>query len=124
MLTFAKKEKIRDKHFLETHRYRDCAAHSLKGCYGDHVAAHLRVGTDGGTATKPSDCFTSPLCWGHHEEQHRRGEMAFWSCVFNEDTEQLMEKLRKAMLWDYVVYLQKTGRNAEIPDFIRDRGTM
>ena len=118
MLMYAKKEKIRDRKYMETHRLSRCSASSLKGCYGDMLAAHLRYGCDGGTSVKPSDCFTAPLCYGHHHEQHQRGEMAFWSCVFNEDTEQLMDKLRKAMLWDYAVYLYKTGCNPE--NLLRD----
>lgn len=48
-------------------------------------AAHVRVGTDGGTSLKPSDRYCLPLCRrdgsreGCHAEQHRRGEQTFWS---------------------------------------------
>lgn len=121
-MLLAKPLKIRDKGYLDEVRKQGCSASALRGCYGDNVAAHMRYASDGGTGTKPSDCFTSSLCYGHHHEQHQRGEMAFWTCVFNEDTEQLMEKLRKAMLWDYAVYLHKKGRGTDLHDFIREMG--
>ncbi len=50
---------------------------------GDHVcspdieAAHVRIGTDGGTGMKPSDCYTIPLCSEAHQEQHMIGEQSF-----------------------------------------------
>jgi hypothetical protein len=40
-------------------------------------AAHVRVGTDGGTGLKPSDWWTIPLCPAHHEEQHGMAEADF-----------------------------------------------
>lgn len=39
--------------------------------------AHVRVGTDGGMALKPSDKWVVSLCAGHHAEQHRMGEASF-----------------------------------------------
>jgi hypothetical protein len=39
-------------------------------------AAHIRIGTDGGTSLKPSDCWVISLCATHHAEQHR-GEASF-----------------------------------------------
>jgi hypothetical protein len=39
--------------------------------------AHVRVGTDGGTALKPSDRWCISLCRLHHAEQHRLGEIRF-----------------------------------------------
>lgn len=41
------------------------------------VCAHVRNGTDGGTALKPSDKWTISLCQPHHGEQHDIGEPAF-----------------------------------------------
>jgi hypothetical protein len=46
-------------------------------CTGPMVAAHIRIGTDGGTGFKPSDWWTLPLCDGHHKEQHE-GERSFY----------------------------------------------
>jgi hypothetical protein len=40
-------------------------------------AAHARNGTDGGTALKPGDNWTLPLCSYHHAQQHRMGEPYF-----------------------------------------------
>lgn len=39
--------------------------------------AHVRGGTDGGMALKPSDRWVISLCRYHHCEQHRIGENAF-----------------------------------------------
>jgi len=122
-MLLAKKEKIRDEKYLKAIRLQKCSASALLGCWGDQVSAHLRYGTDGGTGTKPSDCFTAPMCYGHHHEQHSRGEMAFWSCVLAEDTEQLMEKLRKAMLFDYAVFLFREKRGDDINRLFREWGT-
>jgi hypothetical protein len=47
------------------------------GCRGDAVAAHVRMGTGGGTALKPPDRWTVPLCHHHHTEQHQIGHWAF-----------------------------------------------
>lgn len=49
-------------------------ASGLKPC----VAAHVRVGTDGGMGTKPSDRYTVPLLWNEHQHQHNIGELMFW----------------------------------------------
>ncbi|WP_343039923.1 putative HNHc nuclease [Sphingomonas piscis] len=66
---------------------RSCPAHrawvrrhacSVPGC-ANHPCecAHVRRGTDGGTALKPSDRWVISLCPDHHMEQHRIGEPAF-----------------------------------------------
>ena len=39
--------------------------------------AHVRGGTDGGMALKPSDRWVISLCSQHHQEQHRIGENRF-----------------------------------------------
>lgn len=61
---------------LQYVRGHECA---VPGCRsGDPIeAAHVRVGTDGGTGLKPSDKWAIPLCRSHHEEQHRIGEPHF-----------------------------------------------
>lgn len=46
-------------------------------CRDGSVAAHVRVNTDSGMGTKPSDEWTVPLCDGHHKEQHQIGHRAF-----------------------------------------------
>ena len=66
---------------------RTCPAHrawvrrhhcSVPGCMQLPVeCAHLRKGTDGGMALKPSDCWVISLCRDHHAEQHHVGETAF-----------------------------------------------
>jgi hypothetical protein len=39
--------------------------------------AHVRGGTDGGVALKPSDQWAISLCAHHHAEQHMIGEREF-----------------------------------------------
>lgn len=66
---------------------RSCPAHrawvrrhhcSVPGCLSLPIeCAHVRSGTDGGTALKPSDRWVISLCRLHHAEQHRIGEAAF-----------------------------------------------
>jgi hypothetical protein len=70
-----------------TNPERACPAHrawvrqhrcSVSGCLtGPIECAHIRSGTDGGCALKPSDRWTISLCRAHHAEQHRIGEPAF-----------------------------------------------
>lgn len=66
---------------------RSCTAHrawvrrhhcSVPGCKRLPIeCAHVRSGTDGGTALKPSDRWCLGLCSFHHAEQHRIGERRF-----------------------------------------------
>ena len=53
----------RSKEYLQFVRSQSCAV-----CFGrvDVQAHHWRLGTDGGTGLKPSDCYTIPLCADHH----------------------------------------------------------
>jgi hypothetical protein len=46
-----------------------------------NCAAHVRKGTDGAMAAKPSDKFGVPLCQGCHMRQHEVGELTFWAEV-------------------------------------------
>jgi hypothetical protein len=66
---------------------RTCPAHrawvrrhhcSVPGCEELPIeCAHVRQGTDGGMALKPSDRWAISLCSAHHAEQHRIGEAEF-----------------------------------------------
>jgi hypothetical protein len=47
----------------------ECA---VPGCHGKAVCAHLRTAANAGTALKPADWFTVPLCDEHHKEQEGR----------------------------------------------------
>jgi hypothetical protein len=44
-------------------------------------AAHVRTGTDGGVGVKPGDRYAVPLCTACHANQHRIGELSFWSAL-------------------------------------------
>lgn len=47
----------------------------------ESVAAHIRIGTDGGMGLKPSDFYTVPLCHACHTKQHNKGERTFWGDI-------------------------------------------
>ena len=70
---------IRCPSHLKWLRGFDCAIANGAGhtCEGKIEAAHVRIGTDGGTSLKPSDCYAIPLCSAAHAEQHRIGERSF-----------------------------------------------
>lgn len=72
-------EIIRSPSHLQYCRGFDCAilGRADHECEGKIEAAHTRVGTDGGTSLKPSDCWVVPLCAKAHAEQHRIGERSF-----------------------------------------------
>jgi hypothetical protein len=67
---------IRSSSHLAWIRGFDCAANDGT-CSIRMEAAHVRTGTDGGTALKPGDNWTIPLCSLHHGEQHAKGERWF-----------------------------------------------
>lgn len=66
-------ERLRPKHraWIGTLPCIKCGRHPCD-------AAHVRIGTDGGTSLKPSDRFTVPLCRDCHRSQHE-GEVSFWA---------------------------------------------
>jgi len=73
--------RLRPKH-LEFIRQLPCVVCGKRNDFGSPVqAAHIRCGTDGGTAIKPSDRYTVPLCEQCHAKQHRVGELTFWSTL-------------------------------------------
>jgi len=50
----------------------------VPGCMNRNIeCAHVRTGTDGGMALKPSDRWAISLCSNHHREQHALGEAKF-----------------------------------------------
>jgi len=57
-------------------RSHECAVKN-EFCSDRIEAAHVRIGTDGGTSLKPSDCYTIALCSYHHRAQHQHGEATF-----------------------------------------------
>ena len=69
------------------HDERRCPAHRawvrshaccVPGCQRTPIeCAHVRRGSDGGIAQKPSDWWCISLCWFHHSEQHQLGETSF-----------------------------------------------
>lgn len=78
----ADRGRVRDPGFLAFVRRQPCAV-GLIGCRGPVQAAHIRTSLPGepptGLQVKPSDQRATPLCAGHHEEQHSMNEMRFWA---------------------------------------------
>lgn len=81
----APKMGLRVKPWWRSHSYKQfikgfecCVAGVLDPCSGHIEQAHVRNGTDGCGAEKPSDWWTIPLCFHHHQSvQHGIGEPAF-----------------------------------------------
>lgn len=60
-------------------RQQPCCVCGTKGTESNPIqCAHVRMGTGGGTGMKPGDQWTVPLCYHHHDQQHRWGEAMFW----------------------------------------------
>jgi hypothetical protein len=74
---------IRCKKYLEYIRKSRCCV--SKATWDQHgrpnVAAHVRIGNDGGMGMKPSDTRTVPLTANLHDKQHQVGERTFWQAV-------------------------------------------
>lgn len=88
---------------------------AVKGhdCRGPVTAHHVRRNTDGGTALKPSDKWTVPLCdgihgavEGHHQEGDRIGWLSFEQ-QYNIDLRALAIRLAEAS-----PHIQKRTENA------------
>lgn len=71
-----KPAQLRSPAHLQWVRGHVCAVDTDQ-CQGGIEAAHVRLGTDGGMAVKPSDNYVIPLCHYHHDQQHRLGEKSF-----------------------------------------------
>jgi len=78
--------RLKDDHFKPKPRIKSTAHRdwvrghycSVPGCQLMPIeVAHVRVGTGGGMALKPSDACVLSLCRDHHAEQHRVGERTF-----------------------------------------------
>jgi hypothetical protein len=71
--------RLRPKH-LEFIRALPCVTCGIRPtqCFASE-AAHVRIGTDGGVALKPSDRYAVPLCRVCHDTQHAHGELTFWA---------------------------------------------
>lgn len=74
-LTNFKQKRIRSEKHLKFIRSLPCC---VTGNRTQVQAAHIRLGTDGGTSLKPSDCFVLPLSAAEHFTQHNRGERTYW----------------------------------------------
>jgi hypothetical protein len=66
----------RHRRFVRSH---ECilAGRPNHACEGPVVCCHLRLGTDGAGALKPSDWWAWAGCDGAHRLQHQIGEIAF-----------------------------------------------
>jgi hypothetical protein len=89
-----KQKNIRSKKHLSFIASLPCVFGNGYQCGGDICAAHIRIGTNGGTALKPSDDFTVPLCFNHHQLQHSFGERKFWGSA-DDKARRLAQELYK-----------------------------
>jgi hypothetical protein len=63
-------------------------------------AAHVRLGTNGGTALKPSDRWLVSLCTKCHLfTQHAKGERSFWARLNIDPKAKAEEFARKSPHW-------------------------
>ena len=74
-----KSDRVRSPgHLAFVRRFQCCVVgHSDTDCGGRIEAAHVRIGSDGGTGLKPGDDSVVPLCSLHHNKQHQMGEISF-----------------------------------------------
>lgn len=73
MLLLPKTERVRSPRHLAWVRSLPC---SVQGCKGRDIQAH-HVRKGAGTALKPGDAFTVPLCFYHHHEGDNSGWRTF-----------------------------------------------
>jgi hypothetical protein len=66
-----KKRCVAHRNFVRGHACCSC------GSTAAIEVAHVRIGTDGGMGTKPSDRWVISLCHDCHSTQHRLGEKSF-----------------------------------------------
>ena len=74
-------------------------------------AAHVRLGSDGGMGSKPSDLYAVALCGGPegcHQRQHSQGERTFWQ---GKDVSAIIE-----------AFIRTSPVRAEIEQHRRDNG--
>jgi hypothetical protein len=69
---------VKDAEHLEAVRQCPCVSCGQDPC-GE--AAHVRMGSLAGMGRKPEDRYTVALCHACHMEQHRVGELTFWSAL-------------------------------------------
>lgn len=72
-----------------------CVIHDKHECEGIIEAAHVRIGTEGGTGLKPHDKWCIPACSKAHQEQHQIGERSF-AAKYGIDLKAVAEKFSKA----------------------------
>ena len=78
------KKAKRDGRFRSQRHLRHVRSHYCVACGAEAPieAAHVRLGSDGGMGSKPSDFFAVALCGGPegcHQLQHTIGEVSFWA---------------------------------------------
>lgn len=79
-LKFGIPERIRDPAYLKSFKDRICIAsdNGVDVCGNEAIAAHVRIGQEGGTGLKPGDDLVCQICDRHHKEQHNSSESWFW----------------------------------------------
>jgi hypothetical protein len=66
--------KRRNRRHLDWIRTLPCC---VPGCQRPCIPHHVRTAANSGTALKPPDTETVPLCHEHHQELHDKGRITF-----------------------------------------------
>lgn len=83
-----------DADYLEWLKLQKCAVRKMGNCNGQVVPAHVRrVANGAGTGIKP-DYSAIPMCDGHHQIQHAKGESAVGGRSFFE-----AQKIKYVEMW-------------------------
>jgi len=77
------KKAKRETRFRSQRHLKHVRSHACVACDAEAPieAAHVRLGSDGGMGSKPSDFYAVALCGGPdgcHARQHSIGERTFW----------------------------------------------
>ncbi len=78
------KKAKRETRFRSQRHLKHIRSHACVVCDAEAPieAAHVRLGSDGGMGSKPSDFYAVALCGGPegcHQRQHTMGERSFWA---------------------------------------------
>ena len=95
MLRKLPKKPKRETRFRSQRHLSHVRSHACVVCDAEAPieAAHVRLGSDGGMGSKPSDFYAVPLCGGAtgcHQRQHTVGERTFWQ---DKDPQAIMGEL-------------------------------
>jgi hypothetical protein len=96
----SKPKPFRSENYLKFIRTFPCII-----CYYPHTVAHHESLNNSGTATKPPDTQTLPLCIQCHNKRHATGKQTFWAD--KDYKSEILNHLRMYISWKYNVNPEK-----------------